>query len=149
MIITAVVEIPKGSSYKYEIDKNDGILMLDRIITLNYPHNYGYLPGTLSEDGDATDVFLISDHMIFPLTKVKVKVLGVFKCTDNGVSDDKILAVIDGDMWNSTPSTNSIDRFLQTYKKGFTVDFIAGYEEAERIIQESIKRYQDSLEVKV
>ena len=68
-----VVEIPKGSIYKYEINKDTGKLALDRVISIPYPENYGYFPNTLAQDGDPLDVFLVSDQPIAPLTEVEIE----------------------------------------------------------------------------
>src|SRR5437868_11382710 len=95
--VEAIVEIPKGSFYKYEIDKDDGNLVLDRPMNQSIPYNYGFIPETLCGDGDPLDVFIVSYHPIPPLTKVEVVIVGVLKCIDNGEEDDKIIAMIAGE----------------------------------------------------
>lgn len=120
--IKAVIEIPKGSFYKYEIDKNSGALNLDRPLNQKIPYNYGFIPETLCGDGDPLDVFVISHHAIPPLTQVEVIIAGVLKCTDNGDSDDKIIATIVGEGVDVESSLPDIIQYLHTYKTGFTVE---------------------------
>ena len=83
--VQAIVEIPHGSLYKYEVDKTSGSLVVDRPLPVPLPYNYGYIMGTVHDDMDPTDIAIIGDYPIYPLTKVRVNVLGAFKCTDNGV----------------------------------------------------------------
>ena len=90
-----IVEIPQNSNVKYEYDKNLQQMRCDRIITTSmlYPGNYGYLPNTLSGDGDPLDVLLLCDYPIYPGTVVNVKVIGVLLTTDEKGDDEKIIAV--------------------------------------------------------
>lgn len=90
-----VVEIPMGSQNKYEIDEELGILRLDRVLygAVFYPINYGFIPSTKADDGDAVDVFLFSTNPVPPLTIVPTRVIGVIKMTDGGDRDDKYVAV--------------------------------------------------------
>lgn len=127
MIVTAVVEIPQGSYYKYEL--KDGILMLDRVLLHPYPYNYGCVPGTMCEDGDALDVFILSDQPIHPTAHVKIRLVGIINCIDNGQQDDKLLAAIDGDPF---PEDGKflVSQFLRTYKPGFVVNYIGNEQEA-------------------
>lgn len=149
MILEAIVEIPKGSNYKYEISKETGELILDRVQDLKVPHNYGFIPGTLCGDGDPLDVFIISNNAIPPKTRVKVKVFGVFQCIDNGDEDDKLIGFLVGDepvefLANLVRkgSTVRIEDYLRNYKKGFEVigyhsgDVASGVYEANRIKDE-------------
>lgn len=127
MIVTAVVEIPQGSYYKYEI--KDGVLTLDRVLLHAYPYSYGYVPGTLCDDGDPLDVFIMSDHPIHPSARVEIKVVGIIKCTDNGQEDDKLLAVLASDPF---PEDGKfvISKFLLTYKPGFVINSMGNEHEA-------------------
>ena len=91
----AVIEIPKGSKMKYELDKETGIMVLDRILytSMQYPANYGFIPKTLSDDGDPLDVLVLSSQPIQPFTMVRCFPLGVVAMIDDGDYDEKIIAV--------------------------------------------------------
>lgn len=93
--INVVVEIPKDSRIKYEIDHDTGILFVDRKLytSMVYPFNYGFLPGSLEEDGDPVDVLLIGDESLFPLSVVRATPLGVLLTEDEKGKDSKIIAV--------------------------------------------------------
>lgn len=124
----AIIEIPKGSYYKYEIDKEDGSICIDRVIDIPYPQNYGFIPNTLAPDGDALDVFVISDHPIACLAKVSLDVIGLIRMNDNGISDNKLVCKIKGDLEREwVDSVIQIQHFLLSYKRnieilGFTSD---------------------------
>ena len=94
-----VIEIPKGSKKKYELDKETGFLMLDRILytSTHYPANYGFIPRTYGDDGDPLDVLLLCAQTLEPLTLVKAKPIGVISMVDNGQGDEKIIAVPSND----------------------------------------------------
>lgn len=139
-MIKAVVEIPQGSYYKYEVDKQDGTLTLDRVLVQPYPYNYGFIPNTLCGDGDPLDVFIISDQAIHPLTKVHIELVGVLRCTDNGHEDDKLLALIVGDPFPEA-GKSIIAKFLETYKTGFTVHSMGDEMEALEVLSISEMSY--------
>ncbi len=90
-----VIEIPKGSKKKYELDKETGFLMLDRILytSTHYPANYGFIPRTFGDDGDPLDVLLLCEQTLDPLTLVKAYPIGVISMIDNGRNDEKIIAI--------------------------------------------------------
>lgn len=92
---TAVIEIPKGSSCKYELDKKTGMLRLDRILytATHYPANYGFIPRTYADDGDPLDVLVLCSEPIFPMTLVEVYPIGAMRMIDGGKQDDKIIAL--------------------------------------------------------
>src|SRR5687768_7166384 len=94
-IVNALIEIPEGSRAKYEIDKKTGLLKLDRVIysSFHYPVNYGFIPQTLGEDGDPLDILVLCSESIQPLCLVESIVIGNMQMTDNGETDDKIIAV--------------------------------------------------------
>lgn len=143
MRIKAVVEIPKDTHYKYELNSN-GILVLDRVLNQSIPFNYGYIPDTLSEDGDALDIFVLSKSGIPPKTEVEIKVLGVYKCIDKKQQDDKIIACLVGE--NVKDVHKEIKSYLETYKKGFKVLKYQGKEEAQKVIAKAQKAcYNESL----
>ena len=91
----AVIEIPKGSKQKYELDKKTGLLILDRILytSTHYPANYGFIPHTLADDGDPLDVLVLCSESLLPLSLVKVYPIGVITMNDNGKNDEKIIAI--------------------------------------------------------
>lgn len=126
-IVTGVIEIPKGSHNKYEIDKDTGMLVLDRVMTSSvfYPTNYGFIPQTYCEDGDALDILVLGQDIIPPLCLVHARVLGALKMLDGGEEDDKILAVNDTDphfkhihsLEQLSPHLlKEIENFFKTYK---------------------------------
>ena len=92
---TAVVEIPRGSSCKYELDKKTGLVRLDRVLytATHYPANYGFIPRTLADDGDPLDVLVLCTESLYPLTLVRVAPIGAMRMIDSGKLDDKIIAV--------------------------------------------------------
>ncbi len=94
-ICCGFIEISRGSRAKYEIDKTSGLLKLDRVLhsAVYYPVNYGFLPQTMQQDGDPLDVLVISQVDITPHCLVQCRVIGVMRMTDQGVMDDKIIAV--------------------------------------------------------
>ncbi len=122
MKLEAIVEIPKASFYKFEQNKETGELVLDRVMSLPCPYNYGYITGLpLSGDGDPLDVFIISADAIPPLTKVKIKVWGMLLCEDQGVEDNKVIAVIENDLFRDYDYIHNIRFYLENYKTGFKI----------------------------
>lgn len=95
----ALIEIPKGSKVKYELDKETGLLKMDRILYTStvYPANYGFVPRTLADDGDPLDVLVLCNEVIQPMTLVNCMPIGVIKMVDGGELDEKIIAVPTGD----------------------------------------------------
>jgi len=149
----AIIEIPMGSRHKYEIDKGTGELVLDRVLNVSYPFNYGFIPETLCDDGDPLDVFVVSNQPIPPLTKVRIKILGVIKGIDNGKQDDKIIAGIEGDDFAEMAQMigenipDQISYFLNTYKNGFNVLGLGNSEEAENILNQAIYNFHKNLKM--
>lgn len=105
-LVNGIIEIPKGTRAKYEIDKVSGLLKLDRVLysSVYYPANYGFIPATLCEDKDPLDILVLSQLEFVPLCLVSAKVIGVMRMVDQGDADDKIIAVCAGD-----PSVNHIN----------------------------------------
>lgn len=99
-IVNGIIEIPKGSRAKYELDKESGLLILDRVIysSVYYPHNYGFIPQTYGDDNDPLDILVLSQIEVVPLCIVPAKVIGVMRMLDNNEEDDKIIAVAERDM---------------------------------------------------
>ena len=93
--VTAIIEIPRGSRNKYELDKESGYIRLDRVLysAVHYPGDYGFIPRTLHEDGDPLDVLVRINEATFPGCHIDVRPIGVLKMLDRGEPDDKILAV--------------------------------------------------------
>lgn len=108
--VNALIEIPKGSRCKYEIDKESGLLKLDRVIhsSFHYPVNYGFIPQSLGHDGDPLDILVICSEEIKPLCLVKAKVIGNMQMTDSGEKDDKIISVAAND-----PEVNHINNISE------------------------------------
>lgn len=158
-VVNAVVEIPKGSKAKYELDKLSGLLKLDRVLfsSVHYPANYGFIPQTFCDDGDPLDILVICSIDLDPLCIVEAKVIGVMRMLDEEEYDDKIIAVAKNDM--SVNYINSMEelpphtvvelrRFFEDYKKlenkKVIVDGFLGKEQAFKIIEESIELYSKS-----
>lgn len=154
----AVIEIPKGSKKKYELDKETGMLILDRILSTSthYPENYGFIPLTLAGDNDPLDVLVICEDKLNPISLVECRPIGVLKMTDNNEVDEKIVAVpvsdtVLGDCTDisSLPKHqfNRIRHFFEVYKylenKQTEVGEICSAEEAQNIIGESLKNYRN------
>jgi len=91
----AVIEIPRGEKNKYEVDKDTGLLRVDRVLfsSVHYPHNYGFIPRTLAEDGDAVDVLVLGQEPVVPLAVLIARAIGGFRMRDEAGIDDKILCV--------------------------------------------------------
>ena len=153
----AVIEIPKGSKCKYELDKYTGLLKLDRILytSTHYPANYGFIPRTYADDGDPLDVLVLCSESIYPMTLMHVYPIGVMRMIDDGKMDDKIIAIPFADpsylgieSIDELPSHlfDEIMHFFSVYKqlenKQTAVKTLGGKEEAIRIITEAIEGYQ-------
>ncbi len=152
-----VIEVPKGSSNKYELDKETGFLRLDRVLhsAVHYPANYGFIPRTFCDDGDPLDVLVLSQEPVFPLTIVMARAIGVMRMRDDKGIDDKILAVNTTDpafeeykSHTQLPghALRQIRRFFQDYKvlehKEVIVEDFMGPEDALNIINESLDLYR-------
>ena len=158
--VTAIMEIPKGSKNKYEIDKATGMLVLDRVLSssVTYPINYGFIPQTYCEDGDALDIMVLGQYSTPSLCMMETKVIGYLKMIDGGESDDKILAVHTSDpqykhfndiseIQKSNPHLlKEIEQFFKTYKllENKKVEILGWFDAkaAEKIVQESVQFYK-------
>lgn len=98
--VNAIIEIPKQTRAKYELDKETGMLIMDRVLysSMYYPANYGFIPQTYCDDGDALDIIVLSSITAVPLCIMPAKVIGVMRMLDNGEMDDKIIGVAANDM---------------------------------------------------
>ena len=131
--LNALIEIPKGSSCKYEIDKPTGLLRLDRVIysSFHYPVNYGFIPRTLGEDHDPLDILVLCSESIVPLCLVKCTVIGNMQMIDNGEKDDKIIAVAAND-----PSVNHIKEIRELPEHFFNV--LKNYFEQYKVLENKV-----------
>lgn len=152
----AVIEISKGSKKKYELDKETGLIRLDRILftSTHYPANYGFIPKTYSEDRDPLDVLVLCSEDLEPMSLVRCYPIGVIRMIDNDEIDDKIIAIPFSDpMWNHFKNLSElpnhvaeeISHFFQVYKqlehKETTILSVFNVEEAKKIIKKSIEDY--------
>lgn len=152
----SVIEIPKGSKKKYELDKETGLIRLDRILYTStmYPANYGFIPHTYAEDGDPLDVLVLCTEEIESMTLVECFPIGVMSMIDSGKQDEKIISIPFGDpTYNNykdiseLPSHvfNEIRHFFTVYKslenKQTSVDTVNGVEHALKVIQHAIDTY--------
>ncbi|MCE0498824.1 MAG: inorganic diphosphatase [Methylacidiphilales bacterium] len=155
---TAVVEIPLGSSNKYELDKASGLLKLDRVLhsAVFYPANYGFIPQTLADDGDPLDVLILAAEPVYPLTLVTARPIGLMTMMDQNEIDYKIIAVgVHDPEYNTYRDVHElpkhrvavIKRFFEDYKtlenKRVVVDDILSAIEALPVIQKSLDVYRD------
>lgn len=153
-----VIEIPQGSKAKYELDKQSGLLKLDRILytSTHYPANYGFIPRTYADDLDPLDVLVLCSEVIQPLTIVRCYPVGVITMLDNGRNDEKIIAVPFNDpSYNSYKDISELPKhifdemthFFSVYKslenKETVVDEVKGREDAIKIIEATIESYKE------
>ncbi len=152
----AVIEIPKNSKIKYELNKDTGILEMDRILhtSTHYPANYGFIPRTYADDGDPLDVLVLCSQTLFPMTLVRCYPIGVIRMIDNGHHDDKIIAIPCNDpTYNSYVNIDELPghifeemvHFFKVYKelehKSTAVDEIQDATAAKNIIANDIDQY--------
>jgi inorganic pyrophosphatase len=156
----AVIEIPKGSKVKYELDKDTGLLRVDRILhsAVHYPANYGFLPRTYCEDGDPLDVLVLGQEAVVPLCILRARAIGVLTMSDDKGRDDKIIAVhVDDpeyehyrDIAELPPHRlKELERFFLDYKvlesKVVNVEDLRDRPHAEDTIRESVRLYRDKI----
>ncbi|EGK8084783.1 inorganic diphosphatase [Campylobacter lari] len=158
--LNAVIEIPYGSNIKYELDKESGAIMVDRVMysAMFYPANYGFIPNTLADDGDPIDVLVLNEYPIQAGAVIPCRLIGVLLMEDESGMDEKLLAVpvskIDPRYDNiksldnlPKASLDKIKNFFETYKmlepnKWVKVKEFAGIEKASEILENSIKNYK-------
>lgn len=154
---SAVIEIPKGSKCKYELDKYTGLLKLDRVLytSTHYPANYGFIPRTYGDDGDPLDVLLLCSEQLEPMTLVRAYPIGVINMIDNGRNDEKIIAIPFSDpTYNDYRDIHQLPKhifdemrhFFEVYKnlerKSTAVDDVKHREDALEIIKAAIEWYK-------
>ena len=157
-IVPAIIEVPKGSQVKYELDKESGLLKVDRILysAVHYPANYGFIPQTYCEDNDPLDILVLGQESIHPLSIMRAKPIGVMKMIDCGEADDKIIAVHEDDPqyrdYNNISELPShilkmLKRFFEDYKvlekKQVTIESFLGPSEAKALIEEARLQYEN------
>ncbi|CAG9959785.1 inorganic diphosphatase [Campylobacter lari] len=158
--LNAVIEIPYGSNIKYELDKESGAIIVDRVMysAMFYPANYGFIPNTLADDGDPIDILVLNEYPIQAGAVIPCRLIGVLLMEDESGMDEKLLAVPvskidprydDIKTLNDLPkaSLDKIKNFFETYKmlepnKWAKVKEFAGIEKASEILENSIKNYK-------
>jgi len=156
-IVRSIIEIPMGSSNKYELDKETGLLKLDRVLysAVYYPANYGFIPQTLADDGDPLDILVLGAEPVYPLTLVTSRVIGLMVMKDQDELDHKLIGVPVGDpeykncndVHELPPHRLAVlKRFFEDYKilenKSVIVDDILSAKDALPVIAESIATYK-------
>ncbi len=158
-IVNAIIEIPQGSRAKYEIDKESGLLKLDRVIysSFYYPCNYGFIPQTYGDDKDPLDILVITSLPVQAMCLMEAKVVGVMQMVDSGDADDKIIAVAAKDPgvnhYNNIEELpkhffDELRHFFEEYKKlenkTVVVEEFGDKATALRIVEEAIQFYKEN-----
>lgn len=158
--VNGIIEIPRGSRAKYEIDKESGLIKLDRVIyaSMYYPLNYGFIPRTLGEDGDPLDIVVLTQVSVVPLCLIPSKVIGVMQMIDRGEADEKIIAVAEQDPSVSHLSDakdlppylfSEVRHFFENYKtlenKKVVINEFLPKEEAFSVIEKSLRLYDSTI----
>ncbi|MFT6146273.1 MAG: inorganic pyrophosphatase [Myxococcota bacterium] len=156
-MFNCVIEIPRGSKVKYEMDKPTGMLRVDRVLysSMVYPANYGFIPRSYCDDGDPLDVLVLGQEPVAPMCIMRARAIGVMHMLDEGKGDDKIIAVhVDDPAVNTYQDicelpphlAREISSFFESYKvlenKTVEVDPLIGRDAANKCIQESFKLYR-------
>jgi inorganic pyrophosphatase len=154
----SIIEIPFGSSVKYELDKQSGLIRLDRVLysAVYYPANYGFIPQTLAEDDDPLDVLVFCQEPVVPLTLIEARAIGLMTMIDSGKKDHKIIAVATKDPefnsyreFEEMPSHRlmMLRRFFQDYKqlegKVVEVEQFQPAMKAHPVIEDALERYSE------
>ncbi|STQ86953.1 inorganic diphosphatase [Helicobacter muridarum] len=158
--INVVIEIPFGSDIKYEIDKDSGAVVVDRIMrsAVYYPANYGFVPHTLADDDDPMDILVLNEYPLQAGSVIKARLIGVLLMEDEGGMDEKLLAVAidkidptykDVKSYKDLPqiTLDRIKNFFETYKmlepeKWVKVTDFKGVKEAQNILEKAVKNYK-------
>ena len=152
----AIIEIPKGSKVKYELDKETGLLKVDRILysSVMYPANYGFIPQTLGDDHDPLDVLVIMEEPVYPLSKLRVRPIGMMTMIDQGQNDEKIIGIhLDDPSYNTIYHIQHLpphrleelrtffDDYKKLEKKEVKVQEFFGPEDAMNVIRSATAEY--------
>ena len=156
--VNGIIEIPRGTRAKYELDKESGLIRLDRVLysSVYYPANYGFIPQTYCEDKDPLDILILSQIEVVPMCIVPAKIIGVMRMLDEGEADDKIIGVAAGDpnvshyndISELPPHTLSeVRSFFEDYtkleSKEIVVEHFLGRETAIQILKDSFDLYRE------
>lgn len=145
-IVNGIIEIPKGSRAKYELDKDSGMIKLDRVLysSVYYPANYGFIPRTYCDDHDPLDILVICQIDLIPMCLVDAKVIGVMRMIDGGEADDKIIAVAAGD-----PSVNHIND-ISELPQHFISEMRSFFEDYKKLENKTVivEEFQDNVVAK-
>ena len=158
--INAVIEISQGGKVKYELDKQTGLLRVDRILysSVIYPANYGFIPQTYGDDNDPLDVLVLMQEPVYPLSIVRARPIGMMQMVDQGQNDEKIICIhLDDPAFNAyyhiweipEHRLRELRRFFMDYKqledKEVEVQDFLGPDKARTVVKQAIERYQDEL----
>lgn len=157
-VVAAVIEIPKGSKLKYELDKASGLIKVDRVLfsSVVYPANYGFIPQTYCDDHDPLDVLILGQEAVVPLSIMRAKIIGVMRMQDQGETDDKLIAVhaddpeyAPYDSIHDLPEhrMKEVKRFFEDYKalenKKVVVEGFLDRKEAIAILKTALQFYRE------
>jgi inorganic pyrophosphatase len=159
-VFNAVIEIPKGSKVKYELDKDSGLLRVDRVLysSVMYPANYGFIPRTYGDDNDPLDVLVLMQEPVVPLSLLRVRPIGVMNMLDYGQNDEKVICVhLDDPAFNGyyhiwelpDHGLRELKRFFEDYKKledkEVRVQDFMGPDEARSVVRQGLKQYREHI----
>jgi inorganic pyrophosphatase len=156
--VNALIEIPRGSKVKYELDKPTGLLRVDRVLhsSVHYPANYGFIPRTYCGDGDPLDILVLCTESVDPMCIMVARPIGVVRMVDDGKADDKILAVhLHDPAFNEVQDIDQLPRHLAREIQRFFLDYKSlekkkdivaeepvGRAQAERVVEEALELYR-------
>lgn len=159
IVVNALIEVPKGSNIKYELHKPSGLIKVDRMLfsSVHYPANYGLFPQTYYDDHDPLDVLVLGQEPVVPLSIMRAKPIGLMKMVDQGLLDDKVIAVhFDDPEYAHYESIDDlpphrltqVKRFFEDYKilekKEVSVEGFLGPEAAHEAIRRAMRLYQEN-----